>query len=372
MKSFLMLSIALMLTAQAHAIGSLTLDMRTDMTSQTYNDDAKAAGAGVNNYRFNFQTARLDYKGNLNDSVSFRTRIRFAGKNQENIDKRDGSNSTLDFAYATEKFSDMLKLTIGKLSSEIGGFESVTPGADNYYNSEAYSGTAYLGKTAASGNANLAGFSNLQYLTGAKLGFTFDTRELSFIVANLDNRTVRIPASTNGDVLEGGKLAQNKSLLGLSYRSTLMNKFLTTYASYHTETLAEDTKANFTGAGFQMNMNPFMLQLEYLANYSEFLSGTTVLKDSLSSLQLRTTYNIDEQSVFGLRATSSEEKIDAATAFKNKYMTVGASLEFKPKADDIYRYHVAYNTRTETPESGDNRNLNEVIFGMRISADFLK
>ena len=288
MKSFLMLSIAMMLTAQAQAIGSLTLDMRTDMTSQAFNDEAKAAAAGVNNYRFNFQTARLDYKGKLNDSVSFRARVRLAGKDQGTADKRDGSNSTLDYAYATHKMSDMFKLTVGKLSSEIGGFEAVLPGADNFYNSEAFAGTSYLGKTAASGGTNLPGFTNLQYLTGAKLGFTFDTHDISLIVANLDNRAVRFPPSTNGDVLEGGKTAQNKSLLGLSYRGIMMDKLLTTYASYHAETLAEDTKADFIGAGIQANINPFMLQLEYLVNNSQFLSGTTVLKDSLSSLQLRT------------------------------------------------------------------------------------
>ncbi len=372
MKSFLMLSIITVLASQAFAIGSLTLDMRTDMTSQTFNDEAELATAGVDNYRFNFQTARLDYKNNLNDDVSFRVRARLAGKDQGAVDKRDGSNSTLDYAYATHKISDMLKLTVGKLSSEIGGFEALVPGADNFYASEAFSGTTYLGKTVASGNTNLSGFSNLQYLTGAKLGFIFDTHDLSVIVANLDNRTVRPTFSTNGDVLEGGKTAQNKSLVGLSYRGSLFEKFITTYASFHAETLAEDTKADFIGAGAQVNINPFMVQLEYLVNNSQFLSGTTVLKDSLSTLQLKTTYNIDEQITAGLRLTSSEEKIDAATAFKNKYMTVGASLEFKPKAEDVFRYHVAYNNRTLNPESGDTRTLNEVIVGMRISADFLK
>lgn len=371
MKRFFMLLVTLA-TVQASAIGSLTLDMRTDMTSQTFNDAAEAAQTGPDNYRFNFQTARLDYKNNLNDSTSFRVRARLAGKDQGPFDKRDSSNSTLDYAYATQKISDMLKLTVGKLSSEVGGFEALVPGADNFYVSESFGGTAYLGKTAASGSANLKGFSDLQYVTGAKLTSTFGTQDVSLVVANLDSRYVRSTSGTNGDVLEGTKLAQNKSLLGLSYRGSLMEKLLTTFASYHTETLAEDTKSEFIGAGAQVNINDIMVQLEYLANNSQFLSGTTVLKDSLSTIQLRTAYSIDDQFTAGLRVSSSEEKIDAATAFKNKYMTVGASLEFKPVAEDVFRYHVAYNDRTLTPEAGDNRKLTEVIVGMRISADFLK
>ncbi len=371
MKSFLMLLVGTVLAVQAHAIGSLNLDLRTDMTSQSYNDAAKAAG-GVSNYRFNLQTARLDYKGTLNESVTYRVRARIAGKDQGLVDKRDSTNPTLDYAYATHKMSDTFKLTVGKLSSEIGGFEAVMPGADNYYNSEAFAGTSYLGKTAASGNANLAGFANLQYLTGAKLTTTFDTQELSLIVTDLDTRVGRNTSSGSGDVLENGKTAQNKSLLGLSYRGTFLDKQYSTYASYHAETLAEDISAEFIGAGVQWNSNPFMVQLEYLANNSQFLLGTTVLKDTLSSVQLRTGYNIDEQTVIGLRATASEEKIDAATAVKNKYTTVGASVEFKPKAEDVYRYHFAYNARTVKTETGDDRNLNEVIVGMRINADFLK
>lgn len=372
MKRFFILLVTLA-TVQAFAIGSLTLDMRTDMTSQTFNDEAKLAGAGVNNYRFNFQTARLDYKNNLNDSTSFRVRARLAGKNQGDITLRDGSNSTLDYAYAAHKISDMLKLTVGKLSSEVGGFEALIPGADNFYASEAFGGTKYFGVTAGSGSVNLAGFSNTQYVTGAKLTATFGTQDLSLIVANTDKSTVRL-FPTNGDVTTGTPTAfsQNKSLLGLSYRGSLMEKMVTTFASFHTETIAEDVKAEFIGAGAQMNINPFMVQLEYLVNNSQSLSGTTILKDSLSTIQLRTAYNIDEQFTAGLRVSSSEEKIDAATAFKNKYMTVGASLEFKPVAEDVFRYHVAYNDRTLTPEAGDNRKLNEVIVGMRISADFLK
>ncbi|MNL35173.1 hypothetical protein D3C87_1571870 [compost metagenome] len=76
-----------------------------------------------------------------------------------------------------------------------------------------------------------------------------------------------------------------------------------------------------------------------------------------------------------MKVVASEEKIDGGNT--NKYMSAGAAVEFKPVQDSIYRYHAAYNYRTMTSddeEGGalDGGNVQEVIVGMRILADFLK
>ncbi len=370
MKSILMLVIIGLATTQAQAIGSLNLDFRTDLLSQTFNDEAEAAGL-KDNYRFNIQTARLDFKGTMSDTISYRTRIRIATRNQGSMETRDSSNPTLDMAYATHKMSDMVKLTVGKFAIDNGGFEGTTAGADLYLTSEAYSGTgAVLGLT---GGTGLKGYSNQFYQTGIKATFTLGAHEINLTANDLDLNTGRVSAgATTNSTGAANTAEQNKSMLGLVYKTAMMEKALSFIASYHTQTVKEDIKNDWIAAGVQWNSNPILAQLDYAVNTNSTKPAATVFKDELSSIVGKVVYSIDENLAVGLKAISSTEKLDAATALKNKYMSYGLQAEYKPVAADMYRYHVALNSREMTPEVGDKRNLQEIIVGMRINADFLK
>lgn len=384
MKSILLVALALT-TAQANA-GSINLDMRSDLLSQTYNDAALVGGTGtgVSNYRFNIQTGRLVYKGSLNEKTSFAARIRFAAKDQTAMDKRDNTNTTLDWANVAYNFSDMIKFTMGKMGSEIGGFEGGTAGPDVYFASEAYGGGGYLGTTQLTNPANglkLNGFTNALYFTGAKLSFMFDAANtLSVMAGDLDGKVGRSAAATS-DV----PATQNKSMFGLAYNGSFMDKTLAVIASYHTETLAPDTTATFSALGLGYTIGPVLIQADYLMNTSSIVTGTTPNtlnpKDVLTSAVVKVVYAIDPTLSAQLKVVSSTEMFDAsaltgvsAVSATNKYMDYGAAIEWKPKAEDAFRYHVAYNSRNETLDlsGADTRQLNEVIVGMRVNADFLK
>lgn len=383
MKSLLLLAIVAV-TIQVHA-GNLNLDMRSDMLSQDYNDAALAGGAGtgVDNYRFYIQTGRVDYKGSLNEKISFRLRIRFAGKDQTAMAKRDSSDATLDFANAAYKLSDLVSVTVGKYGSDIGGFEGTTPGPDLYFTSEAFSGGGFLGTGQGTSPANglkLGGYANLIYLTGAKLAFVFnDLNTINLMVGDLDAATGR---STNAayiasDVLQGGNTSQNKSLLGASYFGNFMDKTLAVIASYHAQTIAEDVSSTFSSLGLGYTMGPVAIQANYSLNAYNSIVGAFKPKDQLNSAVLKVTYTIDPTLSAQVKITSSDEKFDqssaTAIAATNKYTGYGAAIEWKPKADDVFRYHAAYQSRNETPDNGgDSRQLTEAIVGMRIYADFMK
>ncbi len=367
MKSILMLVIIGLATTQAQAIGSLNLDFRADMLSQTYNDAAELAGAGADNYRFFVNTARLDYKGTLNDDVTYRLRARFAARSPSNMNISDNTNNTVDFAYATHKMSDMLKLTVGKFGLDVGAYEGATAGPDLYFTSEAYGGTAaYSAPTATATTSR--GYANQLYGTGVKLGMTFGTHEVNLMANNLDLNAGRANLASNAVT---GSSGQNKNMVGLSYKSTMMDKALGLMASYHTQTKAEDFKNDWAAVGIQWNMNPVLAQLDYAMNTSTYTTGT-VFKDQVSSIVGKVVYSVDESLAVGVKATSSEEKLDQAAPIKNKFMSYGLQAEYKPVAADMYRYHVAVNSRTMTPETGDARNIQELIVGMKINADFLK
>ncbi len=385
MNKFLLLAIAAA-TIQAQA-GSINFDMRTDMLSQDYNDAALASGAtGVDNYSFRIQTGRLDYKGSLNEKTSFRARVRFATKDQGAIEKRDSTNATLDHASATYKFSDMLQLTMGKTSTEVGGNEGNSAGPDLYFTSEAYSGGGFLGKVQTAAPANglsLAGFSNLIYATGAKLGIILNqSNTINLMAFDLDANTGRgrppatiVAGTAASDVLQGTATAQNKSMLGVSYFGNFMEKTLSVIASYHTQTIAEDVNSNYAALGVGFTFGSFVIQGDYAVNNYNSIVGAFKPKDSLTSTNVRLVYNIDPTLAAQVKVTASEEKFDQTTVASstNKYAGYGAAIEWKPKAEDVFRYHAAYQSRSETPDNGgDSRQLAEFIVGMRINADFLK
>ncbi len=369
MKRSLILVLIGLISTQAHAIGSLNLDMRADMLSQTYNDAALAApAAGQNNYRFVLQTARLDYKGTLNEATTFRARIRFAAKTQGAMDFRDNTNPTLDFAYVTHKMSDFLKLTVGKLATEIGGYEGNTAGPDLYFTSEAYGGSVLSGTA-----PKLVGYSGLLYETGAKLTFSFGDNDLSLVAFNLDAANDRGGTNQLTTTATTSANSQDKNAFGVAFKNSLLDKTLGFMASYYTQATTPDNKNDWTTVGVQWSPNPIVLQVDFTNINSAFGASPASFKDVLTSTTALVTYAVTENFAAGVKASTSAETLDSATTpVKNKYMSYGLQAEFKPVASEPYRYHLALNNRTMTPDAGDARNLQEIIVGMRINADFLK
>ena len=394
MKSFLAVSLVTLLTSAALA-GSVNFDMRSDYRSQNFNDAAVNAGAGKNNSSFMLQTGRVDFKGNLNEDTSYRLRVRVSGKKQTDVDKRDNTNSTLDYAYVSQKIADNFTLQVGKLASDMGGFEGITSGPDLYLASEAYLGTTGMGGStfhsygtalgATTASMGLTGSVTEYYITGVKAIYTMGNNELNIQVADVDAGVGRGTAAGATDVLESGKFAQSSNLVGVVYKGSFMDKSLSAIASYHTQKTSSlggtlDTKANWTSVGLQYQMDAILAQLDYSIDSYTGIVGTTNPNDKLSSIVANFRYTMNDNWTFGAKYVSSQEAIDSATgtatvtSFTNKYSSYGLVTEFKPKKADNFRYHLAYNSKTMKPDAAgaDDRMLTELIAGVRISADFLK
>ncbi|MFM6928337.1 MAG: porin [Bdellovibrio sp.] len=382
MKKFLLASFVTTAAVATANAGSISLDMRADYLSQTYNSDAIAAGPStVDNNKFYLQTGRVDFQGKLNDETSYRLRWRFAGKDQATLQKRDNTFQDVDYAFIANKLNDFMTLTIGKFGGDIGGFEGANSGAEMYFTSEAYNGTSYLGGFAATAPKSLTGFTNLLYYSGAKLAFTFADQEINIQGANVDTSNGRGAsfATSGGDHtttgVTTGKFDQNQALYAISYKGKFADNWQVR-ASYHTmktePAVGLDGKIDYMAVGGQFQNESWLVQLDYLMNTYKETNAAETGTDTLSSIVATGKWMFHDNWTGILKVAYSMEKFDDATSADNKYTSEGLAFEYKPKKDDMYRYHVAYNNRTMAPDQGSDRNLQEVIVGTRIMADFLK
>jgi|GEM_PF-1523964 hypothetical protein len=348
--------------------GSISLDLRADANSTTYSEEVGKADF----FKYYIQMGRVDYKNNLNEDTAFRLRYRFAGKSPANISARDSSNGELDLAYVTQKLGDNLMLTAGKYASDVGAFEGGSNGADLYFQSEAYGGTSYI-----NGGDDLTGFGTELYYTGAKLAFTFADQEINIQTANNDlavgrNVTTGGTTPTSGDQSSTEGFNQNKTMSAIVYKGMYLDKMLAVIASYHFEKISEEREASYVAAGFQFKNESWLASIEYFMNtFKGDVAGTADITDTLSDVVATVKYSMGSFTPIA-KISSAEEKIDAGAT--NKYLSWGVALEYKPVTDAIYRYHVAYNNRTVDSDDTafDGANVQEVVAGVRILADFLK
>lgn len=353
MKKFLIatLTTATALTAQA---GSISLDLRADYNSTTYTDSDKSDST-----RYMFKVARIDYQGKATEDLSFRVRLSLL-KNGDILDN-DSAQNVVEYGYLAHKLGEMFTLTAGKFNTEIGGFEGAVNGADRYLASEFYTKSSLSATSTAAVSAFNLRTSDLLYSTGVKGTFAFEGQQIHVMATNEPvNSTAAGPVTT-----------QNSSLYGIAYKGAFVEKALNVILSYHTMAgPVKDDKHQFMGAGVMWNSAPIMVSADYLV--SEFKQDASSNKDTLTSIVAKLAYTGWEQWTPRLEYVSSEDKQEIAGDIKNKFEGMGAVLEFKPYDDQTFRYHIAYNSLTQKPQTGADIKREEVVVGARLLADFLK
>lgn len=366
MKTLLTLLGAVLVSASAHA-GSINYDFRFDLNGTDYND-----AAGKPDYtKFYFKTGRVDFKGKLNDSLSYQLRWAYT-KSQVPSSIRDATSSGIELGYITHKMSDMFSLSLGKFNVLIGGFEAATPGPDLYLTSAAYNKTSAVGIA-----SKVEGTNNLLYNTGAKLSFSFaeQTQNLDIVATN------NIYDATNGTASTDAN--QNRGLLGVIWRGAFMEKALNVMLSYHTvspqtSNAAAPTAAtaynakdmhNFIAAGVKWDSDPMAVVVDYLTN--SFKDDALSQTDTMNTVVAKFIYKMGMFTP-RIEATMSEEKKEIGGTATNKYNGIGVAVEYKP-TEDNFRYHLAYANYTDKLDGAtDDRTRQEIVLGARLYGDFLK
>lgn len=370
----------LAVSATAQAANTFDYDFRGDWTSLDYNKAATATTFAEDNTRFFLRVGRLQYKGNLNDRFSYVGRLAFNKPAVDNISgggttpnnaKRDALNASVEYAYITDKMSDMFSLTLGKFYTEIGGLEGNTSGADLYSISPNYQHVGVTPLVGQNLGVNEGGARNILYMAGAKGMFTFAETQNIYLVAT--NNVAADPVDSSG------AFNQNRGMMGAAWKGFFMDKALMGLLSYHEvspQSAAGDkgNKHSFISAGLKFETN-WVASIEY--NATEYKDGVSGDKDTLYSGILKLGYKM-EQWTPRLEFITSEERTKIVTAGNptpgnSKFATIGAILEYKPTAENV-RYHIALASTTQDlpAGAGDNQTRMDITFGARLFGDFMK
>lgn len=362
MKKLLALTGMLFVSTNVQAANSLEFDFRGDWQNINYNE-----AAGAPDYsRFYLKTGRFQYKGQVNDRFSYVVRLGFykpAVDTGTSNAKRDNLNSSVEYAYITDKMSENFSLSMGKFFTELGGFEGATSGADLYMVSPYYGHSAVKTLSGSNLGINQSGPSNLLYMTGIK-----------GILTVAENQNLYLIATNNigGDPVEGSNLNQNRGMLGAAWRGAFADRTIFGVLSYHEAspqggTAHGDNKHQFVTAGIKYEAD-WVASLDY--HTTDYKDGATGDKDSVNAAVLKLAYKMDNWTP-RLELFTSEEKIKIGTTATNKFTGYGAVLEYKPTAETV-RYHIAYNNITAKPEGGADQSRSEIVVGTRLLGDFLK
>lgn len=360
MKKATLISSMLTLASTAAVAGSLNLELRADYQGTSYNDAAKTAGVGADNYKFFIPIGRLDAQGKLGSALDYRLRWRFskpavatsAPANNQN----DSLNDSVDFAYITHKPMDILAVTVGKFASQVGGVEGSTSGSDLYVVSPGNGGGLV--------NTSLAGKA---YYTGAKFETAMGDHKIGLHFAN-----AAADVTNNSN-----KFAQTSGYTGLVYTGSFADGMVKPIVSYHTATNSaasgsEKNVGTYIAAGAMVTSGNVQVGLDVNSNtYTNATVATN--KDTLTDVTLNVGYNMDNIKP-ALKYYTATEAIKDATEVKYTHTGMSAVVEFKPKVDENFRYHVAYNQVNKKADTAgyQDQTRTEVVAGVKIFADILK
>ncbi len=366
MKNKFIIVSVLLTTSQVFA-GSLNLELRGDLTSTSYNAAATSA-TSKNNYIFNLQTLKLDGKGNINETTSYRLKF-ILNKPSVKETKRESANDWVEMAYLNNKLSDQFAITAGKFNSEIGGWEGNIPRIDLYMVSGGFSQ-----------------INGLRYHTGLKFAYNCDEdNTISLQVANQEADS-NVGGTT---ATPGSQIDQNRSVYGAVYKGKLFEKSLLPILSYFVSPLStgnfnnpgssgnvaattDSAKNTYTNAGLRYLKDSWQVDLDYgLITKKELNSITT--DEDWTNMVVKVGYKVQTLTpALKWFSTDQNLKTVGSADAKTKWDGTEISLDYMPIAEQNLRYHLAYNIVNKKPATADTQTTTQIFAGLSMYADILK
>ena len=361
MKKFL--AMAVMSLAAANAMAGVKLVVRSDyVNTPSYDDNtgAEIAGSSV----FQPSVARMYLSGNVGDAVID------SGFNLRAFVPYIDAGNTLHKNMTVDTFVDHLFLAktygqwtfaAGKLWSNVGGFERrASWDGDTYLVSAANGG---IGGDTTTGSvvtpANISGVS------------------AAYAINENHKVEVQVLNQTNGQTIDAGESATNKmQFVNVAYWGSLVDGMIKPYLNYGfggADTINLGTgvttgnEQTFWAAGFRFApMADLGVDLEYLSNTNEQTGG----KAETNSVIVEARYTAGAW-VPVLKYENSNVKDQAGDdLFKRSAFAV--ALEYVPKADEAFRYHVAYTNSSDDYDAADKVDYSTIIVGFKYSGDIAK
>ncbi len=326
----------------------LTLDSRFDNTTTDYNNEARVSGS-KNSATFSGSRLRMLYTAQVVDELGFKLRLNLLSAN-DTPNSEAKFSKFVDYAFLTHQLSPSLYLSAGKVIALIGGREAINNPGDYYFVSMA-------------GSEILARPLTVLWPVGAVFGIVHNDQKLELLAANTSH--------------DDGT-AQSRSMIGLSYLGSFLDKKILPIASYHQDAENENVeKRTYLSIGSKFIFDGWDLELDYLNNAKSYQVWTTSSSKDTTSLVSSVRYKHSDLIHAILKFDSSVDKV-SSTAGANpsfsdtKYQQVGLGVEYYPIQGTRFRYHCAVVQKTTIPESGASLSETKFVLGVRLIHDFIK
>ncbi|QDK44016.1 MULTISPECIES: hypothetical protein [unclassified Bdellovibrio] len=353
--------------AASSAFAGVKLEVRSDYVNTA--DYSAANGANVaGSSLFTPNVARLYLNGNVGEAVVE------SAWNLRSFEAFVDSTGDLHKNMTVDKFVDHLwagkgmgawMFKAGKLEVNTGGFErQKTLHGDTYLTSMANSG---VGANSTATSSDVALIANPENSSGISAGYTItENHKLEAQVTN----------QTNTTTVDGGVRSTDKRHnMGLNYLGSFIDKMLVlnlNYTSGAGDVVGTGHEQSFTAASLRVApMADLTIDLEYFGNVDKATTTATTIERKTNSTIVEARYNINGW-IPVLKYEMSENKSDTASEqFKRDAFAV--ALEYVPKADEAFRYHVAYTSIKDKDFStaGDSTK-NVITVGFKYTGDMAK
>jgi len=318
-------------------------DYRYDMRSEAVDNQRDNNG-------FDLQYARLDVKGNANEDLNYRLRLRFDfasqsvspdGKTAVVKDTLKGSAGYIDMLYAKQKLPMGFSVTAGKFFSGRCGWEGETSGMDLYQTTLVYAVTAGAYQTPLGVQPAWEGFG----------------QNVSFLVANSGVKWGADPGEQHylmvGGVWKGtflkGAIQPNLSLIYMPVKHLGNGQYLANVG----------LRSNVGIFGGELEWKSFGDSTNAKGDMPFVQSYSALAKVDLGMFRPQVRFIYDNKSI--LDEKKSLEQV-----------SVSPVLEIVPFPKSTFRWHVGYSMLDVIPKGSNDYIYNKVFAGMSMNLDVMK
>jgi hypothetical protein len=374
-----LLVIAAMTAAATTAFAGVKLEVRSDYAN-TFNYDDALGNTGGGTSLFTPAVARLYLSGNVGDAVID------SGWNLRAFTPFEDANGQIQHGMNVDSFVDYLTIAksvdgwtfaAGKLNLDVGGWEHqqerhgdtyLVSLANGGFGGKASQGIRYGSHGTVTTPSNASGISAAYTVMDQKF------------VAELSNQT----NSQTANVTTGSYSIDKQNSYGISWMGEFANKMFQPTASYTigaADTSTTGISQEFIAAGLRMTfIENLWFNVEYFANKAKY-TGTGLKDDKTTSAIVEARYKFGMWTP-GLKFESSENKAQdnentapsATTTGSFKRTAAAIDVELVPKAEDNFRYHLAFQTVKDDYGLAALKDVtqNQIVIGFKYMGDIAK
>jgi len=369
MKKLLVIAATL---AASSAFAGVKLEVRSDYVNTNKYDRADGSENGGSSL-FTPSVARLYLNGNVGEAIVD------SGWNLRAFDPQVDAATTLNKNMTVDTFVDHLWIgkamdgwmfKAGKLETNAGGFEH---GLDVH-------GNTYLVSMANGGFGGTATAASLLGYTGNVVNPSNSSGISAAYNLNADNKLeLQVTNQTNSQTLESGvSSTDRRHTTGLNWTGSFMEKMLQTNVGYIAGAGDNSTgghEQTYINAGLRIApMAALTVDIEYFSNTDKNSTADTTETTDSTIVEARYTTNGWTPV---LKYEMSNDKAKDVPDTDSKRTAWAAALEFAPKADEAFRYHVAYTSVKDhdfgsAVAAGDDMTKNMITIGLKYTGEIAK